>query len=132
MPIIRQKRSKLAPTACQAPSTNAVASGTGGVIILFMALPFFRDSAPRAYRLKAGNADPPISTFSGTSPEKMASDPIEDRREISVQYNFRQFRFLLSSGANRCRIGAPLPRSRSVTFELRQFPSHRELPDMTS
>jgi hypothetical protein len=39
------------------------------VIILFMALPFFVESAPRAYRLKAGNADPLISTSSGTSPQ---------------------------------------------------------------
>jgi hypothetical protein len=28
------------------------------VVVLFMALPFFVESAPRAYRLKAGNADP--------------------------------------------------------------------------
>jgi len=33
-----------------------------------MALLSFVDSAPRAYRLKAGNADPPISTMGGTSP----------------------------------------------------------------
>jgi len=38
------------------------------VIVLFMALPFFVESAPRAYWLKAGNADPPISTSGGTSP----------------------------------------------------------------
>jgi hypothetical protein len=35
-----------------------------------MALPFFVDSTPRAYRLKAGNADPPISTSAGTSPSR--------------------------------------------------------------
>jgi hypothetical protein len=28
----------------------------------------FVDSAPRAYRLKVGNACPPISTSTGTSP----------------------------------------------------------------
>jgi hypothetical protein len=33
-----------------------------------MALPFFVDQTPRAYRLKAGNADLPISTADGTSP----------------------------------------------------------------
>jgi hypothetical protein len=33
-----------------------------------MALLSFVDSPPRAYRLKAGNADPPISTMGGTSP----------------------------------------------------------------
>src|SRR5271167_4785594 len=68
IPAVRQKRSKLAPTSCQASSTSAVASGAGVVIFHFMALPFFVESAPRAYRLKAGNADPPISTSNGTSP----------------------------------------------------------------
>jgi transposase-like protein len=33
-----------------------------------MALLSFVDSAPRAYRLKVGNACPPISTSTGTSP----------------------------------------------------------------
>src|SRR4051812_29742978 len=56
IPAVRQKRSKLAPTSCQASFTSAVASGPGVVIVLFMALPFFVESAPRAYRLKAGNA----------------------------------------------------------------------------
>ena len=41
IPAVRQKRSKLAPTSCQASFTGAVASGHGVVIILFMALPFF-------------------------------------------------------------------------------------------
>src|SRR4051794_27032553 len=68
IPAVRQKRSKLAPTSCQASFTSAVTSGAGVVIFLFMALPFFVESAPRAYRLKAGNAAPPISTSSGTSP----------------------------------------------------------------
>jgi hypothetical protein len=36
----------------------AVAPAAGVVVVLFMALPFFVESAPRAYRLKAGNADP--------------------------------------------------------------------------
>ncbi len=36
----------------------AVAPAAGLVVVLFMALPFFVESAPRAYRLKAGNADP--------------------------------------------------------------------------
>ena len=34
----------------------------------FMALLSFVESAPRAYRLKASNAAPPISTSSGTIP----------------------------------------------------------------
>jgi hypothetical protein len=33
-----------------------------------MALPFLVDSTPRAYWLKAGNADFPISTIFGTFP----------------------------------------------------------------
>jgi hypothetical protein len=35
---------------------------------LFMALLSFVESAPRAYRLKASNAAPPISTSIGTIP----------------------------------------------------------------
>jgi hypothetical protein len=38
------------------------------VLSFFMALPFFADSTPRAYRLKTGNADLAISTRSGTFP----------------------------------------------------------------
>ena len=40
------------------------------VLFFFMALPFFADSTPRAYRLKAGNADLPISTRCGTFPSQ--------------------------------------------------------------
>jgi hypothetical protein len=39
-----------------------------------MALLSFVDSAPRAYRLKAGNADLPISTMGGTSPDLVVLD----------------------------------------------------------
>jgi hypothetical protein len=35
-----------------------------------MALLSFVDSTPRAYRLKASNAAPPISTFPGTIPHR--------------------------------------------------------------
>src|SRR5271169_3393540 len=67
MPAVRQKRSKLAPTSCQASSM--VATGTTAAVVgSFMALLSFVDSAPRAYRLKVGNACPPISTSTGTSP----------------------------------------------------------------
>jgi len=47
-----------------------VATGTtaADVVGSFMALLSFVDSAPRAYRLKVGNACPPISTSNGTSP----------------------------------------------------------------
>jgi hypothetical protein len=38
------------------------------VLTFFMALPFLVESTPRAYRLKAGNADFPISTSFGTFP----------------------------------------------------------------
>jgi hypothetical protein len=48
----------------------AVAGGKAidGVLTLFMALLSFVESAPRAYRLKAGNAASPISTFAGAIP----------------------------------------------------------------
>jgi hypothetical protein len=47
-----------------------VATGTtaADVVGSFMALLSFADSAPRAYRRKVGNACPPISTSTGTSP----------------------------------------------------------------
>ena len=67
-PAVRQKRSKLAPTASQASVTRAVAAGGAGVVILFMALLSFEDLTPRAYRFKAGNADQPMSTSRGASP----------------------------------------------------------------
>src|SRR5690349_16261631 len=67
MPAVRQNRSKLAPISRQASFTPD-ATAAAGVISLLMALLSFVDSAPRAYRLKAGNADPPISTMGGTSP----------------------------------------------------------------
>jgi hypothetical protein len=38
------------------------------VLILFMALLSFVESTPRAYRLKASNAAPSISTFAGAIP----------------------------------------------------------------
>ena len=68
MPAVRQKRSKLAPTSCQAFSTIATGMTAAIVVNSFMALLSFVDSAPRAYRLKVGNACPPISTSTGTSP----------------------------------------------------------------
>src|SRR5271169_5944325 len=69
MPAVRQKRSKLAPTSCQASSMVATGTTAADVVGSFMALLSFVDSAPRAYRLKVGNACPPISTSNGTSPK---------------------------------------------------------------
>src|SRR5229473_455412 len=68
MPAVRQKRSKLAPTSCQASSTIATGTTVADVLDSFMALLSFVDSAPRAYWLKVSNARPPISTSTGTSP----------------------------------------------------------------
>ena len=47
-PAVRQKCSKLAPTASQASVTIALASGRAGVVFLFMALLSIVDSTPRA------------------------------------------------------------------------------------
>lgn len=70
----QQNRPKLAPTASQASVTRAVAAAAAErVLFVFMALPFFVDQTPRAYRLKAGNADLPISTADGTSPIRSAA-----------------------------------------------------------
>jgi hypothetical protein len=44
------------------------------VVGLFMALLSFAESAPRAYRLKASNAAPPISTSGGTSATGIVAD----------------------------------------------------------
>src|SRR5271155_1414980 len=68
MPAVRQNRSKLAPTCCQASSTIAAGKTPAGVVDLFMALLSFEDSAPRAYRLQGGNAYLTFSTSVGTSP----------------------------------------------------------------
>jgi len=55
-------------TQSQASVTKTVAFTAERVLFVFMALPFSVDSTLRAYRLKAGNADFPISTEMGTSP----------------------------------------------------------------
>jgi hypothetical protein len=43
MPAVRQKRSKLAPTSCQASSTIAAGTIAAGVVDSFMALLSFMD-----------------------------------------------------------------------------------------
>src|SRR5271155_5553027 len=78
MPAVRQNRSKLAPTCCQASSTIAAGKTPAGVVDLFMALLSFEDSAPRAYRLQVGNAYLTFSTSVGTSPRAWRD---ESRRE---------------------------------------------------
>src|SRR5215467_10910907 len=67
-PAVRQKRSKLAATCCQASSTIPAGTTLAGVIDFSMALLSFADSAPRAYWLKAGNAYLTFSTSTGTFP----------------------------------------------------------------
>jgi hypothetical protein len=69
IPAARQNRSKLARTSANASSTAPVAGEPAGVISLVMALLSLVESAPRAYRLKVGNADLfRNSTEPGTSP----------------------------------------------------------------
>src|ERR1035437_2660920 len=68
IPAVRQNRSKLTETASQALPTAPIPVGgeaINGVLTFSMALLSFVDSTPRAYRLKASNAAPPISTFPG-------------------------------------------------------------------
>src|SRR5260221_12911284 len=87
MPAVRQKRSKLAPTSCQASSTIATGTTAAGVVVSFMALLSFVDSAPRAYRLKVGNACPPISTSTGTSPSRgRGSCTATDTDQLTAPY----------------------------------------------
>src|SRR5258705_2878014 len=72
IPAVRQNRSKLTETASQALPTAPIPVGGEAidvVLTFFMALLSFVDSTPRAYRLKASNAAPPISTFAGAIPD---------------------------------------------------------------
>src|SRR5882724_6242803 len=77
MPAVRQNRSKLAPTCCQASSTIAAGTTSAGVVHFVMALLSFVASAPRAYWLKAGNAYLTFSTSAGTSPPLAAGATIQ-------------------------------------------------------
>jgi hypothetical protein len=51
-----------------ASSFSALVGIAVDVVILFMALLSFVESAPQAYRLKVSNAGPSISTSNGTMP----------------------------------------------------------------
>src|SRR6266404_2054514 len=76
IPAVRQNRSKLTETASQALPTAPIPVGGEAidvVLTFFMALLSFVDSTPRAYRLKASNAAPPISTFAGAIPRYRCS-----------------------------------------------------------
>src|SRR5271155_2181991 len=97
MPAVRQKRSKLAPTSCQASSMVATGTTAADVVGSFMALLSFVDSAPRAYRLKVGNACPPISTSNGTSP------PVLLAREAATVDLLTDGRLQLGLGAGSLR-----------------------------
>ena len=71
MPAAKQNRSKLVETSSQAlptASSSVEAKEIDVVLILFMALLSFRGISTRAYRLKASNAAPPISTCAGAIP----------------------------------------------------------------
>src|SRR6266436_297782 len=90
MPAVRQNRSKLAPTCCQASSTIAAGTTSAGVVHFVMALLSFVASAPRAYWLKAGNAYLTFSTSAGTSPELDDTRPqpgrgIQARNAVSCE-----------------------------------------------
>src|SRR5208282_4740076 len=71
MPAVRQNRSKLAPTCCQASSTIAAGTIPAAGVDFVMALLSYADSAPRAYRLKVGNAYLTFSTSTGASPARV-------------------------------------------------------------
>src|SRR5262252_1860211 len=75
MPAVRQKRSKLTTTCCQASSTIAAGTTPADVIDFPMALLSFADSPPRAYWLKAGNAHLTFSTSPGAFPPPYSVPP---------------------------------------------------------
>src|SRR5882672_9657374 len=79
MPEVRQNNSKLADMVDRAASFSALVGMAVDVVSLFMALLSSVESAPRAYRLKASNAAPPISTSTGTIPRSQFGQ----RRAIS-------------------------------------------------
>ncbi|MGH6675150.1 MAG: hypothetical protein ACRECE_02850, partial [Xanthobacteraceae bacterium] len=56
------------------------------VLTLFMALLSFVESAPQAYRLKAGNAASPISTFAGAIPFRKLIALLQNDPAISAIY----------------------------------------------
>src|SRR5882672_5659000 len=87
MPAVRQNRSKLAPTCCQASSTIAAGTTSAGVVHFVMALLSFVASAPRAYWLKAGNAYLTFSTSAGTSPifEMMRFEALGQRGLVELR-----------------------------------------------
>jgi hypothetical protein len=71
-PAARQNRSKRPRTSSHAASMP-LATIPADVLSLFMALLYFVNSTPRAYRLKVGNADLPIPTNSGSTSCKLTS-----------------------------------------------------------
>jgi hypothetical protein len=67
--VAMQNRSKLAVTFSQAVSMPD-ATSPADMPSFFMALPFFEDSSPRAYRLKAATPPPLTQQASGHSPDR--------------------------------------------------------------
>src|SRR5258707_12257677 len=88
MPAVRQNRSKLAPTCCQASSTIAAGTTSAGVVHFVMALLSFVASAPRAYWLKAGNAYLTFSTSAGTSPGRTVDFRLSHRPDLAGAKGF--------------------------------------------
>jgi hypothetical protein len=52
------------------------------------------ESAPQAYRLKASNVAPPISTFSGTMPRASLNNWLKRKLALTVDFNFAVQRLL--------------------------------------
>src|SRR6516164_4946961 len=105
IPAVRQKRSKLAPTCCQASSTIAAGKPPAGVVDFSMALLSFADSAPRAYWLKAGNAYLTFSTSTGTSPRRAVNIFIS-RRHGAEHLGFPE---AFHTACPRCHTRTELP-----------------------
>src|SRR5258708_6684382 len=88
IPAVRQNRSKLTETASQALPTAPIPVGGEAidvVLTFFMALLSFVDSTPRAYRLKASNAAPPISTFAGAIPDVRVESAFGSIAEVRLR-----------------------------------------------
>jgi hypothetical protein len=85
----------------RASSFSALVGMAVDVVGLFMALLSFVESAPRAYRLKASNAAPPISTSIGTIP---TACPLSGQVEIPLIVLCRFLRPALGSAPTQQRL----------------------------
>src|ERR1700730_6555640 len=121
IPEARQKLSKLAVIFASASILTALAGIAVDVTSLFMALLSSRGISTRAYKLKASNAAPPISTFTGT-PRRMVIEelqvPMTQEVRNLVQRAYDRLHARLRGDA--CIAGARCRRARGLAVTASQ------------